>query len=143
MKDKIIHKAENLIYLILTVIVLFYVVFQIVELTTQFVNAIRYYNFGSEVIENIWFSNVVMLFFNILISLEIMETFKKHDNNIWYKVKIIILIAITAMTRKIITIDVKHMDYLTDIGIASLILSLCVGYYFISKNEKKDENEVN
>lgn len=138
MKDKIIHKAESLIYLVLTVIVLLYVVFQIVELAIQFVNAIRYFNFGSAVIESMWFSNVVLLFFNILISLEIMETFKEHDNNIWYKVKIIILIAITAMTRKIITIDVKHMNYLTDIGIAALILSLCVGYYFISKTEKKD-----
>jgi uncharacterized membrane protein (DUF373 family) len=78
----------------------------------------------------------VPIFFNILITLEILETFKNHHNTILSKVKIILLIAITAIVRKVITLDIKHSDHLVLIGIAILILSFCVGYYFISKKEK-------
>jgi uncharacterized membrane protein (DUF373 family) len=105
----------------------------------QFVYAISNYSFGNpDVLDNKIFSTVAVIFFNILISIEILETFKEHENDVEYKSKIIILIAITAMTRKIITIDVKHLDYLTDIGIAVLVLSLCIGYYFISKTTNKN-----
>jgi len=78
----------------------------------------------------------VPIFFNILITLEILETFKNHHNTILSKVKIILLIAITAIVRKVITLDIKHSDHLVLIGIAILILSFCVGHYFISKKEK-------
>ncbi|WP_310377702.1 phosphate-starvation-inducible PsiE family protein [Flavobacterium sp.] len=139
MKDKIVHKSEKIIYLILTVILLLYIVFQIVDLGYQFVLAVSNYTFGSpDVLDNKIFSTVAVIFFNILISIEILETFKEHENDVEYKSKIIILIAITAMTRKIITIDVKHLNYLTDIGIAVLVLSLCIGYYFISKTTNKN-----
>ena len=139
MKDRIVHKSEKIIYLILTIILLLYIVFQIVDLGYQFVIAVSNYTFGNpDAIDNKIFSTVAVIFFNILISIEILETFKEHENDVEYKSKIIILIAITAMTRKIITIDVKHLDYLTDIGIAVLVLSLCVGYYFISKTTNKN-----
>lgn len=139
MKDKIVSQSEKAIYLILTIILLLYIVFQVIDLGYQFVSAVGNYNFGSaEVVNNKIFSTVSFIFFNILISIEILETFKEHENDIQYKSKIIILIAITAMTRKIITIDVKHLDYLTDIGIAALMLSLCLGYYFISKTSNKN-----
>ncbi len=139
MKDKIVHKSEKIIYLILTIILLLYIVFQIVDLGYQFALAVSNYNFGNpDVHHNKIFSTVAVIFFNILISIEILETFKEQENGVEYKSKIIILIAITAMTRKIITIDVKHLDYLTDIGIAVLVLSLCIGYYFISKTTNKN-----
>ena len=139
MKDKIVFKSEGVIYFILTLIILAYIVFQIVDLVLQFGHAINDYNFGNpQVVDQKIFSTVVIVFFNILISLEILETFKKHENNVLHKAKIILLIAITAMTRKIITIDLKHFDYLMDIGIAALILSLTIGYYFISKVNAKD-----
>jgi uncharacterized membrane protein (DUF373 family) len=50
-------------------------------------------------------------------------------------VKIILLIAITAIVRKIITLDIKHSDHLMLIGIAILICSLGLGYYLLSKKE--------
>jgi uncharacterized membrane protein (DUF373 family) len=77
----------------------------------------------------------VSIFFNILITLEILETFKNHHNTILSKVKIVLLVAITAIVRKVITLDIKHSDYLILIGIAILILSFCIGYYFLSKKE--------
>jgi len=139
MKDKIVHKSEGVIYLILTLIILLYIFFQIIDLVLQFGYAISIYDFGNpQVVDHKIFATVVIIFFNILISLEIMETFKEHKNHVLYKAKIIILIAIVAMTRKILTIDLKHFDYLMDLGIAALILSLTIGYYFISKVKADD-----
>lgn len=134
MKDTLVHKSEKSIYLLLTIIVLLFIVFQILELVVQFYNVTSNYSFGkTDVMESKVFSKVAFLFFNVLISIEILETFKEHKNDILYKTKIIMLIALTAIARKIITIDLKHLEYLTDIGIAALILSLTIGYYFISK----------
>ena len=48
--------------------------------------------------------------------------------------KIILLVAVTAIVRKVITLDIKHSEHLT-LGIAVLILSFCIGYYFLSRKE--------
>jgi uncharacterized membrane protein (DUF373 family) len=53
----------------------------------------------------------VPILFNILISLEILETFKNNDGKLLRKIKIIIIVALTATRRKIIVMDIKHSDY--------------------------------
>lgn len=141
MKDKIIHKSETAIYFTLSIILLAYIVFQIIDLVFEFYNAITTYNFGNpDIIDKNVFSTVVEIFFNVLISLEILETFKDHENDVLYKAKIVLLIAITAVTRKIITLDFKHAEFMTNVGIAALILSLTLGYFFVSKIEKSKGN---
>jgi uncharacterized membrane protein (DUF373 family) len=74
----------------------------------------------------------VPLFFNIIIALEIMETFKGNNENILRKVKLILLIALTAISRKVITMDVKHVGFETEIGISILILTICIGYFILN-----------
>ena len=137
MKEKLLGKSQSIIYYVLIVIALGYIVFQIIDLLVQFyIVIVHYAPLRSEENAPYSFSGVVVDFFNILISLEILETFRHHKNEVHYQTKIIILIAITAMTRKIITLDIKHADYLTDIGIAILIISLTIGYYFIVQSNK-------
>lgn len=137
MKEKLLGKSQSIIYYVLIVIALGYIVFQIIDLLVQFyIVIVHYAPLRSEENASYSFSGVVVDFFNILISLEILETFRHHKNAVHYQTKIIILIAITAMTRKIITLDIKHADYLTDIGIAILIISLTIGYYFIVQSNK-------
>ena len=48
-------------------------------------------------------------------------------------VEIIFLVAIIAITRKVIILDVKMMEPLTSIGVASIILALSIGYYLLKK----------
>jgi uncharacterized membrane protein (DUF373 family) len=85
----------------------------------------------------------VPIFFNIIITLEILETFKNHHSDILAKVKLIVLIAITAIVRKIITLDIKYSEYHLLFGISGLILSLCVGYYFLAKKDTSFSNKLN
>ena len=131
-KDKIITKTEDLVYLILSILAILFIVFETVDLIYIFYKEVSRFTFASERPLGL---TGVPIFFNILITLEILETFKNHHNTILSKVKIILLIAITAIVRKIITLDIKHSDYFMLIGIAILILSFCLGYYLLSKKE--------
>jgi uncharacterized membrane protein (DUF373 family) len=131
-KDKIILKTEDLVYLVLSVLAILFIVFETADLIYIFYKEVSRFSFANE--RPLGLAGVP-IFFNILITLEILETFKNHHNTILSKVKIILLIAITAIVRKIITLDIKHSDYVMLIGIAFLILTLCLGYYLLSKKE--------
>jgi uncharacterized membrane protein (DUF373 family) len=131
-KDKIISKTEDLVYLTLSILAILFIIIETVDLMYIFYKEIRRFSFASE--RPLGLSGVP-IFFNIIITLEILETFKNHHNSILSRVKIILLIAITAIVRKAITIDIKHTDYFIIIGIGIVILSICVGYYFLSKKE--------
>jgi len=131
-KDKIISKTEDLVYFILSILAILFIIIETVDLFYVFYKEVSRFSFSSE--RPLGLSGVP-IFFNILITLEILETFKNHHNTILSKVKIILLVAITAIVRKIITLDIKHSEHLTLIGIAVLILSFCIGYYFLSRKE--------
>ena len=131
-KDKISLKTEDLVYLVLSVLAILFIVFETADLIYIFYKEVIRFSFASE--RPLGLAGVP-IFFNILITLEILETFKNHHNTILSKVKIILLIAITAIVRKIITLDIKHSDYVMLIGIAFLIITLCLGYYLLSKKE--------
>ncbi len=72
-------------------------------------------------------------FFMILIGLELIETIKVYLSSEVIPVEIIFLVAIIAVTRKVIILDFKNLDPLTLIGMAAIILSLSVGYYVVKK----------
>lgn len=133
-KDKILSKTEDIVYLVLSIIAILFIVFEVIDLIYVFYFEISQFSFSDK--KSIALTGVP-IFFNILITLEILETFKNHHSNILSRIKIIVLIALTAIVRKIITMDIKHSDYLLLIGISALVISLCLGYYFLSKNKKQ------
>jgi uncharacterized membrane protein (DUF373 family) len=71
-----------------------------------------------------------------------METFKGNNENILRKVKLILLIALTAIARKVITVDVKHVGFETELGISILILAICIGYLILN-NPRLQKNKNN
>ena len=72
-------------------------------------------------------------FFMILIGLEIIETIKVYFSKEVIPVEIIFLVAIIAITRKVIILDFKNLNPLTLIGMAAIILALSFGYYAVKK----------
>ena len=81
-------------------------------------------------------------FFMILIGLELIETIKVYLSEEVIPVEIIFLVAIIAVTRKVIILDVKELDPLTLIGMAAIIVSLSVGYFFVKKVLKKEGGSI-
>ena len=130
-KEKIIDKSENVVYFILAIASLMYIAVEIFYLFYMFFTALFDLNFSKG---QSFALTAVPIFFNILISLEILETFKHSDSSLLRKIKIIIIVALTAICRKIIIMDIKHTDYLILLGISSLVISLSLGYYFLSKH---------
>ena len=136
--DKTIHFLEKAIYYTLSILILLFVVYEIFDLIHLFYTEVC----DASILDgkSIALSGVP-LFFNIIIALEIMETFKGHNENILRKVKLILLIALTAIARKIIVMDVKHAEFEIELGISILVLSICIGYFILnSKLKKKEKN---
>jgi uncharacterized membrane protein (DUF373 family) len=135
-KDLIITKTEDWVYLILSLLAICFIIFETIDLIYIFYVEVSRFTFASERPLGL---TGVPIFFNILITLEILETFKNHHATILSKVKIILLIGITAIVRKMITFDIKHSDHLMLIGIAILIVAFCVGYFMLAQRTNAEE----
>ena len=77
--------------------------------------------------------NIFGFFLIVLIGLELVETLKVYIVDEKVHVEIVFLVAIIAITRKVIILDVKYMEPLNLIGIACIILALSVGYFVLKK----------
>ena len=72
------------------------------------------------------------LFMLVLIGLELLDTIAKtYMNESANHAQIVMSVAIIAIARKVIILDVKDLSGLALIGIAAIILSLSIGYYLI------------
>ena len=80
-------------------------------------------------------------FMMILIGLELIETIKIYLVDESIHVEIICLVAIVAVTRKVIILDLYKLPPVSLLGIAAIILALTIGYYFLKKalNEKMNK----
>ena len=76
--------------------------------------------------------NLAVLFFNVLLMIEVMGTIKVFDRKPVTKLKIILSVCLIAVARKIMTLDITHSEPLTEIGLAILMLALITGYCFLS-----------
>ena len=72
-------------------------------------------------------------FMMILIGIELIETIKIYLVDESIHVEIICLVAIVAVTRKVIILDLYKLSPVALLGIAAIILALCIGYYFLKK----------
>ena len=80
--------------------------------------------------------SVFGFFLMILIGLELIETMKVYLLEETIHVEIIFSVAIIAITRKVIILDVKKLEPLTLLGVAAIILALTIGYYALKKGLK-------
>ena len=77
-------------------------------------------------------------FLMILIGLELVETLKVYISEEIVHVEFVFLVAIIAVTRKVIVLDIKNLDPLTLIGLASIILALSAGFFLVKKALRLD-----
>lgn len=79
---------------------------------------------------------VLGAFLMVLIALELLETVKIYLQEQVVHVEVVLSVAIVAIARKVIILDVKHLDPMIQFGIAAIIAATCVGYYFLRKGMK-------
>lgn len=74
------------------------------------------------------------LFLMVLIGLELMSSVKAFLQDHKLHAEAMFLIALTAITRKIVIMDSSGVSYMTLFGLAALVLALSVGFFIIRKN---------
>lgn len=76
----------------------------------------------------------------IIIGLELFEAIKQHLKSHVLQAEIILIVALTAIARKVIVLDYSITEPLALIGIASLVVALAGSYFLIKRvNRKKDK----
>jgi uncharacterized membrane protein (DUF373 family) len=76
------------------------------------------------------------LFMLVLIGIELLDTIAKtYMSESVDHAQIVMAVAIIAIARKVIILDVKDLSGLALIGIAAIILALSIGYYLIKKKD--------
>ncbi len=78
-------------------------------------------------------------FLLVLIGIELLETFKIYLEENVINVQVVLLVAIIAIARKVIILDVKSLPSMTLIGIGVIIVSLSVGYYLVKKSQQDEK----
>jgi uncharacterized membrane protein (DUF373 family) len=131
-----IMQFEKFVFYVLSGIIVLYIAVEVIELVYQFGLALLTSVETSSrlLITQEQMALILPVFFNILIAIELIDTFNVyiHEHNI--KVQSILLIGLIAIGRKLLVLDLGHADGLSNIGLASIIIALSLGYYLVRKN---------
>lgn len=80
------------------------------------------------------------MFMLVLIGIELLETIAKtYTNQNANHAKIVMAVAIIAIVRKVIILDVENYSGQALIGIAAIILALSIGFYLIQRKTLSTE----
>ena len=72
----------------------------------------------------------------VVIGIELLETMKTYLSQGQPHYEVVLSVAIIAIARKVIILDLKEVDSLTLIGIAAIVLALTVGYFLMQKKRQ-------
>jgi uncharacterized membrane protein (DUF373 family) len=74
----------------------------------------------------------------ILIGLELIETVRAYLFDHRIRLEIVLIVAVIAVARHIVDIDLKSTDGVTLLGTATLVLALTAGYFLIHHQSRTD-----
>ena len=84
---------------------------------------------------------VFSFFLMVLIGLELVETIKMYlDENV-FRVEVVVLVSIIAVTRKIIIIDFDSVSYEILLSVAALMIALSAGYFLLKRAVTPSKSE--
>jgi uncharacterized membrane protein (DUF373 family) len=79
------------------------------------------------------------LFMLVVIGIELLETIMKtYITQGQPHYEVVLSVAIIAIARKVIILDLKEVDSLSLVGIACIVVALTVGYYLMKKSQPDD-----
>jgi uncharacterized membrane protein (DUF373 family) len=82
------------------------------------------------------------LFMLVVIGIELLETIMKtYITQERPHYEVVLSVAIIAIARKVIILDLKNVDSLTLIGIASIVIALTGGYFLMNRSRSRDKTD--
>lgn len=73
------------------------------------------------------------MFLLVLIGIELLETVKMYLTKKTVHVEVVFTVAMIAIARKVIILDIKEVQSLTLIGIGAIIVALSAGYFLLTR----------
>jgi uncharacterized membrane protein (DUF373 family) len=140
---KFADRFDRIISMILLAFAMLMVVYQVFQLIWNSILSIELHISEAGLKYAPEYGHVIsILFFNVLLILEIMQTIQVFSDDHVVKVRIILIVCLIAVSRKILALGEQTVNPLGELSLASLILSLSVGYFLVSRNTKETkENE--
>ena len=126
---KYLEKIEKIIVLSLLVMMVAVVLLSTIELAWLIIKDI-----GTPpifILEIDELLDIFGMFLLVLIGVELLETVKMYLTKKTVHVEIVFTVAMIAIARKVIILDVKELSSLTLVGIGTIIIALSAGYYFL------------
>jgi uncharacterized membrane protein (DUF373 family) len=126
---QMVEKFEHLITTILLLVMMLAILVATVDLGHQLYDAMvgdPYLLVGVDEV-----STIFGFVFMVLIGLELLETIKTYLSKEQLHVEVVFLVAMIAIARKVILLDIKKMDGPILYGIAAIIFALAVGFFFL------------
>lgn len=131
MLKRVLGKFEHAIIVSLIVMMIVVVLISTIELAYLIIQDIISPPFLWLEIEELL--DIFGFFLLILIGVELLETIKAYLAKKVVHSEIVLEVALIAITRKVIILDIKEYSGLSIIGIAALIVSIAIAYYFLKR----------
>jgi uncharacterized membrane protein (DUF373 family) len=134
--QKIIDGIEILISYVLIIVGLVYAAYQASELLFRFLFGLWESITSAEFLVERPGRPLAGLFFSVLLTLELVATVRVFAADHLTKIRIILLVGMIAVSRKILEMDMTHMDVPQGLTISAMISALSVGYFLVSRASK-------
>jgi len=129
--DTILKKFEHVIVTALIIMMILVVLVSTIELgwiiLKDFLKTPKFFLEISDLLEIFGF------FMLVLIGIELLETIKAYLNTHVVHVEIVLEVALIAIARKAIILDIEKYDGITIIGVAGLILAVSAAFYAVKR----------
>jgi len=135
--QKIIDWIEHAISYTLILVGLVYAAYQTTELVILFVSRLWTSIATLTFVKEIPGRPVAGLFFSVLLTLELVATVRVFAEDHLTKIRIILLVGMIAVSRKILEMDMEHLDAMAGFAISAMIAALSVSYFLVSRTAKK------
>ncbi|MDD1678382.1 MAG: phosphate-starvation-inducible PsiE family protein [Methanomicrobiales archaeon] len=126
-----LNTFEKMIYYVLISLLAVVIVFSTVELFISLGEGV--FIDSPYRLDHLELLNIFGFFLLVLIGIEILDTIKAYIKENKIHVEIIVLLAVIAVARQMILLDLAKIADFTLIGIGVVFISLSGGYYLIKK----------
>jgi uncharacterized membrane protein (DUF373 family) len=79
------------------------------------------------------------LFLLVLIGVELLDTLRTYFMEHVFHVEVVLTVALIAVSRKIIILDLKKTSPPTLLGLGVIVVALSLGYYFLKRSHRESE----
>lgn len=129
---------EKVIILALMIMMVVVVIVSTIELGRILV--VDLLDFNGSLIDITQLLDIFGFFLLILIGVELLETIKAYLANHVVHVEIVTEVALIAIARKVIILDVKEMKPEMVLSVAALILAIAVAYYLQKQTRRENKH---